>query len=408
MKNLSILKYLKDDVIFCTNKINQGLDSLVQKKYWKLLAALIIALSSYAVSFPDYDQLAGKDKDIIDDFLEWQFEHPLSKYPHIQESIEDVENTSNVSHINKRWIRITVPILSKTLHLSPDHWLYIMPLLSIVFLILFISVMERILKDKKNAVIIAFGFGFTFQLHWFFCDDICYDCVAWLLILIGFYYKNNRTIFIISALMALFTDERSILGLIMIQFYNHYEYNEMKFFPIKNLSKLALNTFVYFFLPVFLYLLGRWALLKYTDLIPGYTSIGLKSIIYNYRFLPATFWVPWEGILLIFISSFWILRHTERKVTLLFFLLAILLIHLSCFVVLDLSRSIGYYYPLIFLSALILERNIDYRYLNMFLIFTSVISIIAPSHLIKVDGIYWISPIFPKIMKFLFIQPSMF
>jgi len=391
---------LKTDFFSFIEKINQFADYITNKKYWKISASLALVLMSYMLSFPDYNHQEA-EQEVIDNFLSWQFEHPFEKYPYIDQSISDVNNSGLVSHLNKRWIRLTVPMISKALHLTPPMWLFIMPAMSVVFMLLLLSTFEQLLKDKRNALLAGFGFAFTFQVHWFFFDDKCYDCIAWTLLLIAFYYKRNPFVFIFVALLALYTDERAGLGLAMIQLYNYYTLNEGRLFPIINIKKAVFNTTLYFLVPVLLYLSGRWLLLHYTTLVAGYTSVGLNVFLYNYKFIPASFWVNWEGVSLLFLLACWIIKNTENKLVFFFFLMTILAIHLSCFIVYDISRSIGYYYPLIFLSLYILHQHLDYKKLNMVLIVTSFISFVVPSHVVKIDGIYWLSPAFPKIMKLL-------
>ncbi len=377
------------------------IEESVNTKLWVLKFTLILSLIAVTTSFPDYygyvmDNSSGDN--IITEAINWQIAHPLQQLPEEYTFLPEEKLTGAPSHLDKRWSRITVPLLAYIFHLDVFLLIILQHITSVLFFYLLLNISFDITADRVISLLIGFIFATTFVGKWGFQDFHYYDGIAYFLLLLAMWKKNVFIVFF-GILLAGFTDERALIASAMIYLWwhlreNHFQEIDFKSFLRFDALKIAIiSAWVAYFL------IRYFVLIQYFQLKPGVTGLGLEPLRYNFKYIPMGFFTFLEFAWLLIFAAYVLLLSNKRYLFSILLFLASGLSYTTAFLVFDVSRSMGYAYPILLISLLVLYQSKE-KDLKKYLLIVGTLCFLLPTHAVFLDEIKWFSPIIPKIFKF--------
>lgn len=336
--NSAVMEYI--------NKISAKIilvsEGFTLSKNWKLKIMLSSVILSLFFAFPSYDVfLSGEFNENWNNLFS-QIDHPLRPL-----------NLAASSHGAKLAFRLTVPIIAKLLNLNIVGLFFIQFIALITMFFCVISLSEAITKDRVTSAFISFGFALIFPGNVLVSDlRGIFDSVSYCLVILTMCLNSVFLIFF-STLLAAYADERAFIvtGFIFAWFIlkeiNLKEENTFK--PIKINARAAAV-----FAAWIVYFTLRFALLHFFGLRT--TSQGCRQFLAQINGLCISIWTGLEGFWIIVAVSLFLLFVFKKY---LFLFIYCLLMFISIFVagsVFDVTRSMGYLIPAIFISLYIIKQ----------------------------------------------------
>jgi hypothetical protein len=336
---------------------------------WKIKITLLSIVLSLFFAFPSYQTYRAGKFDDKWDAVTTQISAPFQQ-----------RDYSAQSHFSKLAFRLTVPVIANVLHLQRLGCFVIDYLFFILMFYLLLLLSFQITQDRIAATLITFGFAFMFVGNVLVSDvRALFDCAAFALMLLVMVNRNFFLI-ILFALLAFFTDERALItsSLIALWFMvrDSKEQLTLKF----NSSFIALVcSWIFYF--ILRYLLGFYFGLKTES---GWTMDFAKQ-------LDCLFFGLWTGL-----EGFWIpvvvaliLLCLKRNFILLSGIIASMLVVLAvAFAVIDITRSIAYIFPVIFISLHIIQKTESLHFVRNIALLTFIVCLF-PTYYTDGGGTLW-------------------
>ena len=313
-------------------------------RHWQyLLPALCVALVHF-VSFPDYNNLTLNGESTWNVVLK-QIDDPTTQY-----YLDDPEH-----HNAKRTFRLTVPIIFRLAGISNILVIYLFQVLlwyCLYFLI--VRLVAKTTNSPSLRILIPLSICFTYLGQVGVVDVFAkFDSVAIFFLFTAMITRNPILIFC-SMSLAYFTDERSLLSGILIVLWwqfgkldNSLTLNKRFFRPCIQSVTIVLATLFYIFIRF--YLSDRYSFVEMTG------DVGFQVLSRQLNMLLFGILSPFDGIWVLFILSLFILFKLRQYFILLILVLVFILSIIASFLVIDISRSLLYAFPLLVIC---------YRYLN--------------------------------------------
>lgn len=371
--------------------IFEFLERFTSKKYWRLKFVLILTFLSLLFSTGAFFYLPQAMKDDNWNSFSVKKEHPLT-----------ASNFTPVSHAAKKTFRLTVPLIAKFFHLNNYLVFLLQILVSICFLYFTVVLVQQMTGDNISALLAAAGMVFIYTGHAGFTDiNTWFDEFAFLFLIMAMLYRNPLIIFFCLQL-ACWTDERALLscGLVFIW----WKLNEAKSssFSFTSLFKLQWQSSVVV-LSLFFYVALRLFLSSAYGLRTPLDGAGINTIMKNTDFMGMALWSAFEGFWILNITAMILIWH--KRLYFLGFCLMVVsaIITLVAFSVFDLTRSIAYIFPVIFISVLLLKDELALKSMRKLLMLSAVVCFLFPAYYIITDVspyILWYKPLFVRVIDF--------
>jgi hypothetical protein len=283
------------------------------------------------------------------------------------------------THGGKIDFRFTVPLLAKILGVTDSpggRSVVIVYLIQSVLLIPFLFILMKILLRRLPPVTVllfVMGSSTIYLAKAFFWDyDFWFDGFAYFFLAFGMYLKNRIGIFL-TLTLACWTDERAAVALASIYLFHllsesDFElrvpaqlHGEGKWLQRRSSTVLIAGA---------IYLISRTLLATISDLhtpTGAGSGVELGLIPYQLKHRLSGVFLTFEGFWVLFLFAIGLLvKKGNRLLTLL--MLSIMAGHiLVAYSVFDISRSLTYAFPLMIISALIINkyevRNVKYLYM---------------------------------------------
>lgn len=364
--------------------ILQNLDRFCEYKHWRLATVMCLALIAIIFAFPAYDTLLKMDH--VDNlvYLKDQFEHPFES-----------PDASPESHQAKRVFRLSVPIIANITGVhNPVVYLILQHFLGLGFFFLGLRLAERLLQNKTSALLLLLSIAGIYLGKSFFWDlQGWFDGIAFFFLLLAM-INQNPLVQWLSLSIAFWTDERAILASGLIWFWW-----KLKSYGIENLSlgkflKPDIVT-ITFILAWGLYLgIRLWLADTYGMQVPMDESGAIGFQRWE-MFIPALF-TSLEGIWLLFIPLLLLLHQKGNIWQFLGLGLAFTVVIIPALMVADMTRSITYAFPIIFIAVYFLHQSTQAQEQKQFLLVVALGCLCFPN-LTVISHLSWLHPIFPGI-----------
>lgn len=329
-------------------RVNNWIRRITEQQYWLWVSAVLFTAIALFFSFPSYSDLNPK---------EWE---PLfDKANNLFTNSSYGEGT----HAAKLTFRMVLPIIVHYTHLNITGVLVLLGIVGMLNFYLVLRIANNILHDKREAFIIGLCTALIYLGKCSFTElrGTMFDGLAMFFLLLAL---NTRYHWLLALfiLFAAWTDERALVASALIWL----------FYVVKNDHK---RVGLRFFTPQALWIYAAWAayaggryfLGYYYGMHPDNKGVGLSVLLDQINNIPLGIWSALEGLWVIVLYGMLLLWREKRHLEWLKFAgicAVILLIGVS---VVDITRSVLYVYPAVFVSLLAIHKYADKTVLNRLL-----------------------------------------
>ena len=318
-------------------------------------------------------------------------EEKIERKDHLFESIN--KKYDDKSHMSKTEFRLTPPLIFKILHFNNRYQVFVLQfLLSIVFFYFLSYFIYKNTKSFNSTILGTIAFSFIFIGKSFIADYAGYfDFFSFSFLLISL-LDIPIIIFISCLLLAFFTDERSMISSLLVLFYWQLFYYKEKG---KNFLHISTKT-IGLVISIILYFVFRFVLISYFGFVNQTGAVGLDIMKITITWIDYAVINVFEGFWIVILLAIKKMAQKETKLIFFSFLAINFVGFMSCFLVYDLSRSLGYLFPSILISLYILKLYLNENYMKKLLVISLLFCIIIPS--------FTIVAVTPRLPDQLFIR----
>jgi hypothetical protein len=303
--------------------------------------------------------------------------------------LENLDVNSGNSHLAKLNVRLTVPFLIKVFQLDAVS-LYVCNFIVQFGFFLGITALLRNkyrLSDTQTMLaVLGFGLIYVGKVG-VLSGHGAFDTLSMAMVLWSFLLGRGAAPFLLKVLllfMSLLNDERAaftILGFVIMEFVGTESESEPRSRVFAAASLAGIASFVAFRL-----------YLQSIGIVTHLGGVGIQSLINQFNNIPMGYLMFLEGFWLVVLAAFLKRANGGRQESVEKSLLAAYLcLSLVSFTVFDISRSIIYFYPSVFIAlGIIGSRNRD---LGMMLRYSLLASLLMPTYYIDGDhNAFWNFP----------------
>ncbi|WP_018342421.1 hypothetical protein [Cytophaga aurantiaca] len=343
------------------NTIITKCELFTQKKNWILILTLSLPFIVFLLAFPSYEGLkgefAGSWKAILtqvqDPFLYHEYD------PNMHES--------------KLSFRITMPFIAYVFHLEIIGILIVQALFGTLLFYFSIRLFERITQDKVTTVLLTLSLAFIYAGRVSFTEIRgIFDGLALFFLVTSMYFKNPLLIFI-SVFLASWTDERALIASSLVFLYWMYYNNSAGNRLFYTHTVAVMSAWIAYFAT-------RYILTTFFGFSTNAGGVGLSLLMNQVNNMPMGIWSALEGNWLLVIAALWI-GFKKKKYTLVFFFTGgislLLLIALS---VMDITRSMAYLLPALFLAVALIKEVELTAYIRKLVVIAMLASFLYPAY----------------------------
>lgn len=323
-----------------------------------LLTGLLVVLA-IASSLPNYSRFEFGGGKLGNAAMEWKFQNPMSPIPVKQISAKEHDEVSFgvISHLEKRSYRLLVPLLAHTFGFGLKTALIIQQVLACLFLLLALATLRKFFQDNLSALFAAMMMAVSFPGQWGFCDFFCFDGYAYFLIALAV-WTTSPWVLAAAVFAGGLSDERVIMVTPLIWLWISIRNGrEAGGFSVRSLlwprvNHLALSAAVILFVLLRLYIAAKWGSLYETSDICQWAVI--KKCIH---FLPSAILTGLKGGIIIFLAAIALFLARRRFALLALAVCAVIPSLMTTLMVFDLSRSLYYAFPALFMAMAVLAQQ---------------------------------------------------
>jgi len=335
-------------------------------RHWLLYAVMLSLLLSLFTSFPD-ETAYGKQRSGEFNAVMLKAEHPFTQLYFGEDS-----------HSSKIAFRLTMPVLIHVSGMNPLAITVFEYSCGILFLMLCALIIFRETENKAYAFLFCLAVGQTAVGSSFFTDEnATFDSIAILLLTVAIFSKNPLIIFV-SVFAAAFTDERALPASSFVLLYHLWKDTGTKkfadiFHVLRNKACIGIM------LSWTTYFVCRMLLSFCTDLKTGKGGVGLYLFAENIGSLPSGLWSAFEGLWLPVVAALILLIKTRSVLKFLMISGSLAVCITVSMSVLDITRSMIYMFPVLFVSFLCLKKSSD-LWMKRIIFWALVLSLLWPNY----------------------------
>jgi len=360
-------------------------ESLAASRYWRIKGLLLIVLG--VLIFHGFPGI----RSVITQASETYAAVEIKAQDLTHDLTEDFDPQSNMAKQN---FRLVMPIISRIFHLN-GVGLYIVQVgfgLGILYLSMLIS--QRVTNDKVVAILITVLVATIWAGETGFLEvNSRYDAPSIFFLLLAVYSRNPLVI-VMSIFLAGWNDERGLIGssLVFVFHYVVFWLNNKQ----NNHARFTIYNFVlYSMLAVIagwvIYLVSRFTYAQVFQVSALSVDI-LHYLRSNINWFPFGLWTAFEGGWFMVILAFAILMGQKLYVPMLLSAGALIVVLVTALAVVDISRSMAYALPMIFVAIYILNRYIEQGVLRKVVCVSAVVAALWPMYYLE-HSLLWITPL---------------
>ncbi len=346
-----------------------------------MYTALLLTCLSLFFAFPGYTELHR---------AEWQELFIKAQHP-FTNSLAGAG-----SHDAKITFRLLIPLIVHALHLDITGVLIFTGIIGILNFYLVLHIAYKILRDKRLAIIIGLCSCFIYFGKCSFIElrGGMFDGIAMCLLLLSIATPSNilKGIFIF---FCAWCDERGLIASSLVWVYILYEYRNSPFIK-KVLNGAAISLYIAWLL----YAITRYWLVQQYGLQTDVGGTGPKVLFNQVNNIPIGIWSALEGLWLPVIYAFLALYRDRSFFELLKFMGACILILIVGVSVLDITRSVMYVFPAVFIALSILKDKMDKPALEKLLFYSLILCFVYPAYYTGgKSSIWWTYPLPLQLLR---------
>ncbi|MBS1772601.1 MAG: hypothetical protein JST82_07065 [Bacteroidetes bacterium] len=340
---------------------NRWIEGITSQKNWIWVSALLLTALAFFFAFPSYGSL---------DATEWQ---PLfDKADHLFANSNYHEGT----HAAKLTFRMVLPAIVHFLHLSITGVLILLGIAGILNFYLVVRIANNILHDKREAFIIGLCTAFIYTGRCSFTElrGTMFDGLAMFFLLCAL---NTRINLLLSLFIffAAWTDERALVASLLLWVF-YVVKNDHKRMGLRLFTSQALWIYVAWIA----YAACRYFLSYYYGMYPDNKGVGLSVLLNQINNIPLGVWSALEGLWILVLWSMILLYRDKRYFELLKYVGVCALILVIGLSVVDITRSVMYIFPAVFVALLTIHKYADKTTFNRLLWIALILCFVYPAY----------------------------
>jgi hypothetical protein len=357
--------------------INQC-EKFTQNHYWPVLISLCLTVSVFFFSFPGWSGFNTENWQAIIE----QCKDPLKAH-----------NYPDYLHHSKLTFRLTIPLIAYVFNLGIPGILALQAFAGILLFYISAKWCEQMTHDRVTAVLLTILISFIYTGRASFTETRgMFDGPAILFLVAAMYVKHPVWIGM-NVLLSSWTDERGLIASCLVFFYWSIQENVGK---KEKLLAVGVAWITYF---VMRYCISVTFGLKTSTGLVGW-SVFVKQI----NNLPIGVWTALEGGWLL-VALGLLTQYAHKK----YFQMSayaggILIITSIAMSVIDITRSMAYVLPALFIAVSVLSRSESVNILRRCMLAATLISFIYPAYYVGSNYYsYWNYPLPLQILRYIFI-----
>jgi hypothetical protein len=361
------------------NYIYKKCDAFTEKKYWIATLTVLLPLISLFFAFPAYDGITTEFSELWKAIFR-QIDNPFKEYSY-----------DPYSHEAKTTFRLFVPLVAKVLHLNIAGILIMQAVFGAILFYMSAKIFLRLTDDKTSSLLLTLALAFIWTGRTSVSEiRAMFDGISIFFLVFSIYYKNPLLIFI-GIFFSSWTDERGLIASSLVfLFWSYYPERRFTFF---NKQTIAIITAWLAYFAIRFYMSFSLHLTTYSD------YVGFSVFREQINNLPIGLWSALEGFWIIVLLSLIVLFKTDKKLYSFFIAIAVSIVLIVAMSVHDITRSMAYVFPVVFISILILkEQETPFTLKKLSLVAASV-SFIYPAY--DTTGDYYINWVYPLPLQIL-------
>lgn len=350
---------------------------------WKITTTVLLTIFSLFFAFPSYSSL---------NIADWQELFAKAASPFTNST------AGYGSHDAKITFRLVMPILVGLLHLNITGVLLFTGLIGVLNFYLVIHLSYKITNDKVLAVLTSLCCCFIYFGKCSFIElrGGMFDGVAMCFLLLSL-ISNNNLLRALLIFFAAWTDERGLIASSLVWIFIVYQHRDESF------GKKVFNAgTIGIYCSWIAYGIVRYLLVHKYGLKTDTGGTGPKVLLNQINNIPIGIWSGLEGLWLLPIYAFALLFKNKKYFELLKFAGATGLILIIGVSVLDITRSVMYVLPSVFVSLMVIRDYSNRQTLQRLLFYALVLCFVYPAYYTGgKSSIWWTYPLPLQLLRFI-------
>ncbi|HEY1497329.1 MAG TPA: hypothetical protein VGF49_22385 [Candidatus Solibacter sp.] len=282
------------------------------------------------------------------------------------------------SHEAKLNFRIAVPLLARALHLGRDGMLALFALCGVFTLYLTVDLSQRITQSRITAAAVCLGVACVWPGVLAFHQLLggFYDAVALCLVLAAMWAPAPLAA--VALFVAAWTDERALLaGLLVVV------YAALRREPARVIAIVAGGG---------VHAATRFWFANAYSLHTAFDGVGLAIFLKEFNIAPLGIWTGLGGCWLLVAAGMWVLLVRRRFAAALAFALALCVVIGAALVVEDVTRSMAYTLPAVFVGLIALVESEPPVAIERLASASAFICVLVPTYFTQSGNATWLLP----------------
>ena len=368
-------------------RIDGGIDRILSGSHWKLKALLAILAVSLFRAFPSYDALQTTFVETKWSNVQVKFDHPLA-------------DTSRIfppgSHESNLTFRLTVPILAHALHLHRTGMLIFFAFAGVLLFYLALRVAYTVSTSKKVALFVCLATACAWPGVAAFHElrGGYYDALA-LCLLMAAFATSSAALTGLFVFLAAWTDERALIASSFLVLFCACGSTggTRRLFAGRPVAVVAAGA---------AYLGTRAYLAGTHSYFIGGSGIGLFVFSQQINVIPLAIWTGLGGSWILVFLGLLTLFLQRRYLAAAGFCGALAGVMGAALAVVDVTRSMAYCLPAVFVALTVLSRSEPIKQLEKLTMIGAVICLVVPTYYLEGNaGSWWLYPLPVQIVRWL-------
>jgi hypothetical protein len=292
--------------------------------------------------------------------------------------------------------RLTVPIIARIFNLNPQGILVIQWIAGIFLFATVTQIVYKLLEDRISAFMSTITIGLMATGNQAFLETRArFDSISYFLISLAI-LSPSPVVIICSIFIAAWNDERALITscLAFLFWLLQALKSEKSVFKALFSSQICA-----IFISWILYFAVRlWYSTKFNIGIQYDPGLGFQNFIKQSNAILMGAWVALEGAWVLVFAAIYILIRERKYVTSILYISGISIVILLGLFAVDISRSVAYVFPAIFVALLIIGSAASKQETRKVIFISMLLTFIFPAYCIGGVSTYWLSyPIFIEL-----------
>jgi hypothetical protein len=378
-------------------RTDAGIAKLLSGPYWTWKALCAILAISLFRAFPNYDALGTLFFETKWRDAQVKFDHPLI-------------DTSRIfpagSHESNLTFRLTVPILARVFHLHEAGLLIFFGLVGVMLLYLVLKVAFTLSASKRVAFLVCLTTACTWPGAAAFQElrGGYYDALA-LCLLVSACATPSSLLAAIFLFLAAWTDERALIASMFVfllyagRFSAHGDTAGIRRFLVGKPAAVVVAAAAY---------VGTRAYLTSThSYLHAASGIGLSILSQQINVIPLAIWTGLGGSWILVCVGLLALFLEKRYLAAVGFSAALVGVIVASLAVADVTRSMAYCLPAVFVGLAALSSSEGINQLEQLAAIGAAISVLVPTYYLEGNaGLWWLYPLPMQMARWLWAWAS--